>query len=38
VIDREPIDELVTIEVGGGRHVIGPELGRVLQCTSEEIR
>jgi DtxR family transcriptional regulator, Mn-dependent transcriptional regulator len=38
VIDREPIDELVTIDVGGDRHVIGRELGRVLQCTSEEIR
>ena len=37
VIDREPIDELVTIEVGSDRHVICRELGRVLQCTSEEI-
>jgi DtxR family transcriptional regulator, Mn-dependent transcriptional regulator len=38
VTDREPIDELVTIEVAGDQHVIGRELSRVLQCTSEEIR
>jgi DtxR family transcriptional regulator, Mn-dependent transcriptional regulator len=35
VLDRQPIDDLVTIEVDGKRHVIGPELGHALQCTSE---
>jgi DtxR family transcriptional regulator, Mn-dependent transcriptional regulator len=35
VIDREPFDDLVTIEVGGERHVIGRELGHVLQCACE---
>ena len=34
VIDRQPFDDLVTIEVGGQQHVIGRELGHVLQCTS----
>jgi DtxR family Mn-dependent transcriptional regulator len=33
VVDRQPFDDLVTIEVGGARHVIGRELGRVLQCA-----
>jgi DtxR family Mn-dependent transcriptional regulator len=37
VVDRQPFDELVTIEVDGHRHVIGRELSQVLQCalTSE---
>ncbi|HYF40761.1 MAG TPA: metal-dependent transcriptional regulator, partial [Gemmatimonadales bacterium] len=33
VIDRQPFDDLVTIEVGGRQHVIGRELGHVLQCA-----
>lgn len=33
VLDRQPFDELVTIRVGGQRHVIGRELGHVLQCA-----
>ena len=33
VIDRQPFDELVTIEVDGQRHVIGRELSHVLQCA-----
>ena len=33
VVDRQPFDDLVTIEVGGMRHVIGRELGHVLQCA-----
>jgi DtxR family transcriptional regulator, Mn-dependent transcriptional regulator len=33
VVDRQPFDDLVTIEVGGARHVIGRELGHVLQCA-----
>lgn len=33
VVDREPFDDLVTIEVGTQRHVIGHELGHVLQCA-----
>jgi DtxR family transcriptional regulator, Mn-dependent transcriptional regulator len=33
VVDRQPFDELVTIAVGGQRHVIGRELGHVLQCA-----
>jgi DtxR family transcriptional regulator, Mn-dependent transcriptional regulator len=36
VIDRQPFDDLVTIEVGGVQHVIGRELGNVLQCASVE--
>lgn len=35
ILDRQPFDELVTIEVGGERHVIGRELGHVLQCARE---
>jgi DtxR family Mn-dependent transcriptional regulator len=35
VVDRQPFDDLVTIEVGGERHVIGRELGHVLQCARE---
>ncbi len=33
VVDRQPFDDLVTIEVAGQQHVIGRELGHVLQCT-----
>jgi DtxR family transcriptional regulator, Mn-dependent transcriptional regulator len=33
VIARQPFDDLVTIDVGGRRHVIGRELGHVLQCA-----
>jgi DtxR family Mn-dependent transcriptional regulator len=33
VLDRQPFDDLVTIEVGQKRHVIGRELGHVLQCA-----
>jgi DtxR family Mn-dependent transcriptional regulator len=36
VIDRQPFDDLVTIEVGGVQHVIGRELGHVLQCAPVE--
>ena len=35
VVDRQPFDDLVTIEVGGQQHVIGRELGHVLQCARE---
>ena len=35
VLDRQPIDDLVTIEVEGNRHVIGRELGHALQCAWE---
>jgi DtxR family transcriptional regulator, Mn-dependent transcriptional regulator len=38
VVDRQPIDDLVTIEVEGERHVIGRELGHVLQCACEGSR
>jgi DtxR family Mn-dependent transcriptional regulator len=38
VVDRQPFDDLVTIDVGGERHVIGRELGHVLQCARKEIR
>src|SRR5215213_5985373 len=33
VIDRQPFDDLVTIEVAGQQHVIGRELSHVLQCS-----
>jgi DtxR family Mn-dependent transcriptional regulator len=33
VLDRQPFDDLVTIDVGGQQHVIGRELGHVLQCA-----
>ena len=36
VVDRQPFDDLVTIEVGGMQHVIGRELGNVLQCARVE--
>jgi DtxR family transcriptional regulator, Mn-dependent transcriptional regulator len=32
VIDRQPFDDLVTIDIAGRRHVIGRELSHVLQC------
>jgi DtxR family Mn-dependent transcriptional regulator len=35
VVDRQPFDDLVTIEVGSERHVIGRELGHVLQCARQ---
>ena len=35
VVDRQPIDDLVTIEVGAERHVIGRELGHALRCRPE---
>jgi DtxR family transcriptional regulator, Mn-dependent transcriptional regulator len=37
VVDRQPFDELVTIEVGGQKHVIGREIGHVLQCARREL-
>ena len=36
VLDRQPFDDLVTIEVAGAQHVIGRELGHVLQCAPLE--
>jgi DtxR family Mn-dependent transcriptional regulator len=33
VLDRQPFDDLVTIQVAGQQHVIGRELGHVLQCA-----
>jgi DtxR family Mn-dependent transcriptional regulator len=36
VTDRQPFDDLVTIEVAGVQHVIGRELGHVLQCAPVE--
>jgi DtxR family Mn-dependent transcriptional regulator len=36
VVDRQPFDDLVTIEVDGTQHVIGRELGHVLQCAPVE--
>lgn len=33
VVDRQPMDDLVTIEISGERQVIGRELGHVLQCA-----
>lgn len=33
VIDRQPFDDLITLEVEGQQHVIGRELGHVLQCA-----
>jgi DtxR family Mn-dependent transcriptional regulator len=35
VIDRQPFDDLVTIEVAGEQHVIGRELGAALRCLRE---
>jgi DtxR family transcriptional regulator, Mn-dependent transcriptional regulator len=36
VLNRQPFDDLVTIEVAGTQHVIGRELGHVLQCAPVE--
>jgi DtxR family Mn-dependent transcriptional regulator len=36
VVDRQPFDDLVTIEVGAERHVIGRELGHALHCLRED--
>ena len=36
VVDRQPIDDLVTIEVGTEKQVIGRELGHALLCAREE--
>ena len=36
VVDRQPIDNLVTVEVDGVQHVIGRELGHVLHCVRPE--
>src|SRR5688572_6480314 len=33
VVDRQPIDDLVTIEVGSEKQVIGRELGHALLCA-----
>jgi len=33
VLDRQPFDDLVTIEVAGRKHVVGRELSHVLQCA-----
>jgi DtxR family Mn-dependent transcriptional regulator len=36
VVARQPFDDLVTIEVGSERHVIGRELGHALHCLRED--
>ena len=38
VIDRQPFDDLVTIEVGTQKQVIGRELGHALLCAREGTR
>ncbi|MGH7510160.1 MAG: metal-dependent transcriptional regulator [Gemmatimonadales bacterium] len=38
VVDRQPFDDLVTIEAGSERHVIGRELGHALHCVSVDDR
>lgn len=38
VVDRQPFDDLVTIDVDGVQHVIGRELSHALQCVSAEAR
>jgi len=38
VVDRQPFDDLVTIEVEGQRHVIGRELGHALRCARKEMQ
>ncbi len=38
VVARQPIDDLVTIEVGTEKQVIGPELGQALLCAREETK
>ena len=35
VLGRQPIDDLVTIQVGSEKQVIGRELGHALLCTQE---
>jgi DtxR family transcriptional regulator, Mn-dependent transcriptional regulator len=35
VVDRQPIDDLVTIEVGADKQVIGRELAHALLCARE---
>jgi DtxR family Mn-dependent transcriptional regulator len=37
VVDRQPFDDLVTIEVGGERQVVGRELGHALLCARRDI-
>jgi DtxR family Mn-dependent transcriptional regulator len=36
VVERQPFDALVTIEVDGVQHVIGRELSQALQCVAVE--
>lgn len=36
VVDRQPFQGPITIEVAGRTHVIGNELGRVVRCASNE--
>lgn len=36
VVDRQPVDDLVTIQVGTDRQVIGRELGHALHCLPVE--
>jgi hypothetical protein len=38
VLERQPFDDLVTVQVGSDRHVIGRELGQALRCVSGEAR
>lgn len=38
VVDRQPFDDLVTIEVGAEKQVIGRELGHALLCAREGTR
>ena len=35
VVNRQPIDDLVTIQVGTNKQVIGPALGHALLCSHE---
>jgi DtxR family Mn-dependent transcriptional regulator len=36
VVDRQPFQGPITIEVAGQTHVIGNELGQVVRCVSDE--
>jgi DtxR family Mn-dependent transcriptional regulator len=36
VVDRQPFQGPITIEVAGQTHVIGNELGQVVRCTSDQ--
>jgi DtxR family Mn-dependent transcriptional regulator len=36
VVDRQPFDDLVTIQVGSERHVVGRELSLALHCLRED--